>query len=127
VLLRDDDGLFHLLAHLEPDDLADPRDPDNLTGVGAGVRVDAGDELGRVGKFNHTHWELRTKPLKGDPMNDSLVRANTVDPLAWLEGSTVVTLPPLVVSQPKPRTPASTATNGGWIWIALALLILSSD
>ena len=131
VVMRDDDGLFHLLAHMDPVGLlvSDPRDPDKLYRPVDGARVRHGDALGLVSTLNHTHWEVRRQFLKGDPLDDAKVRANTVDPLAWAKGSTRRTELPTVFVRP-PATwpaPATTTTSGGELWIVLILLILSSD
>lgn len=132
VVVLDDDGLYHLLAHMEPATWPiDPRDPDHLTRPVAGERVAAGQVLGEVGKFNHTHWELRRKFLKGDPMDDDLVQQNTIDPLLWLAGvPNVVPLGQVNVSThapPAARPPAPAGNSGGALWIVLLLAIALSD
>jgi murein DD-endopeptidase MepM/ murein hydrolase activator NlpD len=131
VVMRDDDGLYHLLAHMDPVGLLfpDPRDPDKLYKPVDGARVRQGDALGLVSTLNHTHWEVRRKFLKGDPLDDAKVRANTVDPLAWVKGSTRRTELPSVFIRPwapEPWAPATT-TSGGDEWIVLILLILLND
>ncbi len=128
VVLRDDDGMYHLLAHLEPSNLADPRDPNKLAKEGSGARFEAGQPIGNVGKYNHTHWEVRTKFLKGDPMDDAKVRANTVDPLAWLKGSAGgYSLPTVTVTTPAPTSTPASKPTGGDAWIVLILLLLLDD
>ncbi len=126
VVLRDDRGLFHLLAHLEPSNLVDPRDPDRLATPVEGKRFVAGQPIGRVGAFNHTHWELRTKFLKGDPMDDELVIANTINPLVWLEGGeqdSAIMLPELVIW----TATRQAAAGGNGPWMLLLLLMLLND
>lgn len=50
VLIQGDGGKFHLMAHLDP----------NTAALGpVGARVQAGDQIGTVGPFYHTHWEVR--------------------------------------------------------------------
>lgn len=84
VLIRGDDGLFHLLAHLDPTHTWKP-----------GQRVDEGDHIAAVARgvtpsvnwaAPHVHWEVRIKPIDSPATR----KGNTLDPVAWLAGNRVM-------------------------------------
>lgn len=150
VVIRDDDGKFHLLAHLEPSELVDPRT--QRTKPGEGKRVATGRMVGTIGKFNHVHWEVRRTFLpdySAGEFNEHI----SEDPVAWAqvdptsdahEGYQVVvrtaadqpelpfTMPTMpswtdepAPSPPKkpPKKPAKKKTDDGWLWLAIAWLV----
>jgi murein DD-endopeptidase MepM/ murein hydrolase activator NlpD len=74
ILIQGESGKCHLLAHLEPFTSA-------MTQVGA--QVTAGQVIGTTSSANHTHWEVRDKPIP-DFANGETNLDNNSDPIAWL-------------------------------------------
>ena len=74
VIVQGDSGKFHFLGHLEP--AASSMAP-------AGTEVVAGQQVGVTSSANHTHWEVRDKPVP-DFANGEDNFTNNSDPLAWL-------------------------------------------
>lgn len=77
VVIRDDEGRYHLLGHLGA----------VVDGLRVGARVDAGAPVAFVGSTEHPHlhWEVRTAPL---PPRGREPYAVSVDPVAWLSEGT---------------------------------------
>lgn len=76
VIRGDEDGLFHLLGHLDA----------STSSMGTiNKRVRAGDAVGTVSSANHTHWEVRTRVSPNWSAGESNA-TNNRDPLAWLSG-----------------------------------------
>jgi murein DD-endopeptidase MepM/ murein hydrolase activator NlpD len=82
VVLRGESGAFHLLAHLEPDELrrryADRRDPaervlDFLVSKDRTKRVQRGEVIAQASGVGHVHWEVRKLTKLG----------GAGDPMAW--------------------------------------------
>jgi murein DD-endopeptidase MepM/ murein hydrolase activator NlpD len=76
VVVRDDDGAYHVLAHLAPDV--------HLPSHGDVVR--AGARVGSVSRLAHVHWEVRAVPMP--PAGVAIVEL-AADPIAWLSGRIV--------------------------------------
>jgi murein DD-endopeptidase MepM/ murein hydrolase activator NlpD len=74
IIQGDDSGKFHFLAHLEPAAAS-------MAPVGA--RVTAGDQIGTTSSANHTHWEVRDKPVPDFAAGEDNFTNNS-DPLGWL-------------------------------------------
>lgn len=74
ILIAGESGKYHLLAHLEPFTSA-------MTTVG--MQVTAGQPIGTTSSANHTHWEVRDKPVP-DFANGETNFDNNSDPIAWL-------------------------------------------
>lgn len=74
VLIQGDGGKYHLLAHLDP----------NTASLGpVGTRVQAGDQVGTIGPFYHTHWEVRDVPVP-DYAHGQTGFDIITDPQIWL-------------------------------------------
>jgi murein DD-endopeptidase MepM/ murein hydrolase activator NlpD len=82
IIQGDDSGKFHLLAHLEPA-------TSSMAPMGA--QVVAGDQVGVTSSANHTHWEVRDKPVPDFAAGEDNFTNNN-DPLAWLSGASMGTL-----------------------------------
>lgn len=82
VIKGDASGKHHLLAHLDP--AARAMAP-------IGLRVKAGDPVGKVSNANHTHWELRRLLTPGSGGTNF---TNNVDPVAWLRANGGLSLGP---------------------------------
>jgi murein DD-endopeptidase MepM/ murein hydrolase activator NlpD len=97
VLIKGDSGVFHLLAHLDPQGWLAPTEtslslpptiavPRERVFVPAkGDKVLEGEQVGRmpthVGAAGpHVHWEVRKQPID----NPTTRELNTVDPSAWV-------------------------------------------
>lgn len=76
VVIRDDDGVYHVLAHLAEGSAHEPR---------AGDIVRAGARIGSVSRLAHVHWEVRA--VERPPRGVAVIEI-TADPLAWLAGRT---------------------------------------
>lgn len=74
VVLQGDSGKYHLLGHLEPATAA-------MAPVGAAFT--AGQQLGVTSSANHTHWEVRSKPVPDFADGEDNFTNNT-DPMGWL-------------------------------------------
>jgi murein DD-endopeptidase MepM/ murein hydrolase activator NlpD len=79
ILQGQDSGKFHFLGHLEP-----------MTAVmGAiGAQFLAGQQIGTTSSANHTHWEVRDKPVPDFAAGETNFSNNT-DPLAWLRTAAI--------------------------------------
>jgi len=66
-------GYYHLLAHLQPGTMT----------VGLGSKVTAGQALAQTSSANHTHWEVRKKPVPNFAANETNFD-NNLDPMDWL-------------------------------------------
>ena len=77
VVIRDDEGKYHLLGHLGA----------VVDGLRVGSRVEAGSPVAFVGRTSHPHlhWEVRTAPL---PPRGKEPFTITVDPVVWLAEGT---------------------------------------
>ena len=73
VVVRDDDGAYHVLAHVAPDA--------HLPTPGDIVR--AGARIGTISREAHVHWEVRAVPR---PPRGVAVIEVAADPMAWLTG-----------------------------------------
>lgn len=73
ILIAGKSGRYHLLAHLAPENRFDAP-------IGKPVR--AGDRVGTV-FFDHTHWEVRKKPIPDFAHGDTNM-ANNENPQTWL-------------------------------------------
>lgn len=67
-------GKFHFLGHLEPA---------TSSMVAVGAQVTAGDQIGTTSSANHTHWEVRDKPVPDFAAGEDNFTNNS-DPLGWL-------------------------------------------
>jgi murein DD-endopeptidase MepM/ murein hydrolase activator NlpD len=67
-------GKYHLLAHLAPATA-------HMAPQGAKVR--AGQQVGTTSPANHTHWEIRTRPVPDFARGETNFTNNS-DPVAWL-------------------------------------------
>jgi murein DD-endopeptidase MepM/ murein hydrolase activator NlpD len=76
VVVRDDDGAYHVMAHLAPDV--------HLANRGDVVR--AGARIGTVSRLAHVHWEVRA--AERPPAGVAIVEI-AADPIAWLSGRVV--------------------------------------
>jgi murein DD-endopeptidase MepM/ murein hydrolase activator NlpD len=76
VVVLDDDGAYHVMAHLA----MDVHLPDRGDVVRAGARV------GSVSRLAHVHWEVRAVPMP--PAGVAIVEI-AADPIAWLKGRIV--------------------------------------
>lgn len=77
VVIQGKDGYFQLLGHLDP----------NTSDQGpVGRMVTAGDQIGTVGPYYHTHWEVRTRAYPNFSAGESN-DTNNIDPLVWLRSA----------------------------------------
>jgi murein DD-endopeptidase MepM/ murein hydrolase activator NlpD len=76
VVVRDDDGAYHVLSHLASDV--------HLPARGDVVR--AGARVGSVSRLAHVHWEVRA--VEVPPAGVAIVEI-AADPIAWLAGRIV--------------------------------------
>lgn len=74
VMIQGASGKYHLLAHLEPF---------TSSMASVGMQVTAGQVVGTTSSANHTHWEVRDKPVP-DFANGEDNFSNNSDPIAWL-------------------------------------------
>jgi murein DD-endopeptidase MepM/ murein hydrolase activator NlpD len=74
VVIQGDSGKYHLLAHLEPYAAAS---------APIGSPVIAGQVIGVTSAANHTHWEVRDKPVPDYASGEDNF-SNNSDPLGWL-------------------------------------------
>lgn len=138
VLLKGASGVFHLLAHMDPqgwdvdagpsarqtgptgaeptlDHPADVVEPPTLARV-----YEEGEQLGKmaphVGKSGpHCHWEVRKEPID----NPSTRALNTFDPDQWVaaNGDTSRIAQVLTVTATRPGIP-------WWLWLAIGYVLL---
>lgn len=75
VIIRGDtSGRYQFFAHLDP----------ATAGMATlGQRVEAGQQIGTISSANHTHWELRKKPVPNFAAGETNF-TNNEDPVAWL-------------------------------------------
>ncbi len=74
IVAGQDSGKFHFLGHLEP----------MSAGMGPmGAQVVAGQPIGTTSSANHTHWEVRDKPVPDFASGEDNFTNNT-DPIGWL-------------------------------------------
>jgi murein DD-endopeptidase MepM/ murein hydrolase activator NlpD len=76
VVVRDEDGAHHVIAHVANDH--------HLPGRGDIVR--AGARIGTVSRLAHVHWEVRALPMP--PRGVAIVEI-AADPMAWVAGRVV--------------------------------------
>jgi len=77
VLIQGDSGIHHFLGHLDP----------ATSGMApAGHLVTAGDQVGVTSTANHTHWEVRDKPVPDFAAGEDNF-SNNSDPIAWLSSA----------------------------------------
>lgn len=72
VVMRDDDGAYHVIAHVARDAHLPSR----------GDIVRAGARIGTVSRLAHVHWEVRA--LEQPPRGVAIIEV-CADPIAWLD------------------------------------------
>lgn len=80
VIIQGVSGKYHLLAHL---------DPSAMLMAPIGLKVEAGTPIGKTSSANHTHWEVRSKPVPAFSKGETNF-TNNVDGMTWLNGGSVL-------------------------------------
>lgn len=131
VVLEGASGVWHLLSHLDPEAIGRWAEPKRWPVTGAprltalGKRVREGDQLGQIGGYGHTHWEVRRSKLAGG--------AQAINPGDWLRAHAPQYDPTWVhqLASAPHVTPADveaglvpSSTGGDWLlWVGLWYLL----